>query len=87
MGLITYVNKMNWESDYINLDTVNALQVKSNGQGASEVFWCSLTANIESVHFKVDLENDVENGDSIMLGLQAVDVGYAVCPSTFFLHL
>ncbi|KAL3502378.1 hypothetical protein ACH5RR_036827, partial [Cinchona calisaya] len=84
MGLIANFNKLHHLSEYADLNSVNALHVKSNGLMTSEFFWLSLNANLESVSFKVDLENEVENGYSLVLSVQTLDVSFDLKEFLYF---
>lgn len=69
MGLISDFSRMDWRLDSSDFNTTNGLR-------KSEVFWLSIGADLKSVDFKVDLDNDAENGYFLVLSLQMADVRY-----------
>lgn len=79
MGLIGNFNKLHCKSDCEDLNNVNAVNVKSNRLTTFEGSWFSITALLESVNVKVDLENEAENGYSLLLCLETLDVRYVAC--------
>nr|XP_027100369.1 uncharacterized protein LOC113719357 isoform X2 [Coffea arabica] len=76
LGLIGNFNELHCKSECADLNNGNEVHNNSNGLGTSEVFWFSVSASLEFVNFKVDLENEVENGYVLLLCPWSLDVSF-----------
>lgn len=75
VALILLLNVQCSSSEPVMLENPNSLHTTSSHPGAPP-FGFTLTANIKSAIFLVDLANDGENSSSIMLALRNLDVWY-----------
>ena len=79
VALIVLLNIQCSRSEPVMLENPNSLHTMSSLPGAPS-FGFTVTANIKSANFLVDLANDGENSSSITLALRNLDVWYvAVC--------
>ncbi|XP_022765514.1 uncharacterized protein LOC111310374 isoform X3 [Durio zibethinus] len=77
VALIVLLNVQSSRSEPVMLENPNSLHTASNYPGAT-LFGFTLTANIKSANFLVDLGNDGENSSSITLALKNLDVWYSL---------